>query len=98
MGNRSRYVAVTAAAATAAVISARRRARLRQAADGVREAILPTHVVDLPTDTRPEDDEAHAPGHRHLGRSRRSARARERARARRMARYAQGMRHRLADR
>jgi hypothetical protein len=67
MGNRSRYVAVTAAGATAAMVSARRRARLRRAMDSVRETILPTHVADLPTESVPEGDEAHAPGHRRLG-------------------------------
>jgi hypothetical protein len=97
MGNRSRYVAVTAAAATAAVVSARRSARLRQAADGVRQTILPSHVVDLPTAAAPPGDESHAPGHRHLGGAPGAAPARERARARRMAQYAKGMRHRMPD-
>ena len=68
MGNRSKYVAVTTAAATAALVSARRRARLRPAMEGVRETILPTHVAELPTDAAPRGDEAHAPGHRRLGR------------------------------
>jgi|GEM_PF-4629166 hypothetical protein len=98
MGNRSRYVAVTAAAATAAVVSARRNARLRRVADGVRQTILPTHVADRPTDLASLDDESHAPGHRHLGRAPGSTPARERARAGRMAQYAKGMRHRVPDR
>jgi hypothetical protein len=68
MGNRSRYLAVTTAAATAAAVTARRRARLRRVADGVRDTILPTHVADLPTEAGSTGDEAHAPGHRHLGR------------------------------
>jgi len=68
MGNRSRYLAVTTAAATAAAVTARRRARLRRAAEGMRDAILPTHVADLPTETKSAGDEAHAPGHQHLGR------------------------------
>jgi hypothetical protein len=66
VGNRSRYVAVGAAAAGAVLVARRRRNRLRRVADGIRETILPTHVVDLPTAWQPIDDEAHAPGHRHL--------------------------------
>ena len=97
MGNRSRYAAVTAAAATAAVMSARRNARLRQVAEGIRESILPSHVVELPTDTAPGADEAHAPGHQHLRRAAGGAPAKERARGQRMARYAKGMRHRVPD-
>lgn len=97
MGNRSRYVAVTAAAAAAAVVSARRTARLRQAVEGVRDTILPSHVVELPTDAAPAGDESHAPGHQHLAPATGTAPARERARGRRMAQYARGMRHRLPD-
>lgn len=97
MGNRSRYVAVTAAAAAAAVVSARRRAKLRRSMEGVREAIMPTHVTDLPTEARPEGDEAHAPGHRHLGRPAGDGRIGGR-RARIRSRYAPGMRQRSPDR
>lgn len=64
MGNRSKYLAVTAAAAGGALV-ARRRARLRRAAEGIRDSILPTHVGP----TAEQDlgiDEAHAPGHQHL--------------------------------
>jgi hypothetical protein len=68
MGNRSRYAAVTAAATVAGLVSARRRASLGRAMVGLRETILPTHVDDLPTTRMSEGDEAHAPGHRHLGR------------------------------
>lgn len=64
MGARSRYVAASAAT-VGAVLAARRRARLRRAAEGVRDAILPTHVVDLPYEEG-RADEAHAPGHQHL--------------------------------
>lgn len=94
MGNRSRYVAVTAAAASAALASARRRARLRRAADGVREAILPSHVVDLPTESRPGADEAHAPGHQHLG-SPEVQRTKEPAGKRPWTLLAHGKRHRF---
>lgn len=96
MGNRSKYVAVTAAAAAAGVVSARRRSQLRQAAEAVRETIAPTHVVDLPTEFRLEDDESHAPGHRHLRRGRGEAPASKR-RAHRVVTYAKGMRHRISD-
>jgi len=65
MGNRSKYVAVTAAAIGAAV-AAKRRARWRAAADGIQDAIMPTHVIESPTDPEPLADEAHAPGHEHL--------------------------------
>ena len=63
MGSRSRYVA--GSVALGALVAARRRARLRRAAEGVREAILPSHVIDLPYEERIAD-EAHAPGHQHL--------------------------------
>lgn len=66
MGNRSRYVAVAAAAGTAALVSQRRRARLRRAAESVRETIMPSHGADLATDRALGSDEGHAPGHRHL--------------------------------
>lgn len=97
MGNRSKYVAVTAAAAAAGMISARRRSQLRHAAEAVRETIAPTHVVDLPTELRVEGDESHAPGHRHLGRVRGEAPSREQWRAHRVVTYAKGMRHRISD-
>ena len=97
MGNRSKYVAVTAAAVAAGLASARRRQRARQAMEGVRETILPTHVGDLPTTFRPEDDEAHAPGHRHLGRMDGSATTEPRGR-RAWPRYAAGMGQRSPDR
>lgn len=68
MGNRSKYVAVAAAAGTAALVSQRRRAGLRRAAESVRETITPSHGTDLPTDRAPGSDEGHAPGHPHLPR------------------------------
>lgn len=66
MGNRSRYVAVAAAAGTAALVSRRRRARLRLAMEGVRETIMPSHVTDLPSERAPRPGDGHAPGHQHL--------------------------------
>lgn len=64
MGNRSKYLAVTAAAAAGGALVARRRARLHHLVEGIRETILPTH--EDPTAV-PElgVDEAHAPGHQH---------------------------------
>jgi len=64
MGNRSKYVALTAAA-TAVALSARRRSRLRRVLEGA------AFDLDAPVTGRPSDretgiDEAHAPGHRHL--------------------------------
>lgn len=64
MGNRSKYLTVTAAAAGGALI-ARRRARLRRAAEGIRDSILPTHLGPT-TDQEVGIDDAHAPGHQHL--------------------------------
>lgn len=63
MGNRSKYVAATAVAA--GILGARRRARLRAAAEGIRTTILPTHGHDWPSDSEPVG-EGHAPGHAHL--------------------------------
>lgn len=96
MGNRSRYAAVSAAAAAAALASARRRARLRRAAEGVRDAIMPTHVADAPVASDPPEDDAHAPGHRHLGRADRARGAEGRRRA--WKGHAAGKGNRLGDR
>lgn len=96
MGNRSKYVVVTAAAATAAA-AATRRARLREALAGIRDAILPSRVDDFPSTRKSDGDEAHAPGHQHLG----NGGARTGGGRRRMrlhARYAPGMRGRCRDR
>lgn len=65
MGNRSKYVAVTTVAAAAAV-AGRRRARLRGAAAGIRESIMPTYPTEMTTTPVPGSDDAHAPGHQHL--------------------------------
>jgi hypothetical protein len=64
MSSRSRYVAAAAVVGGGALVA--RRWRLRRAAEGIRDTIMPTHVQDLPTDPAPREDEAHAPGHRHL--------------------------------
>jgi hypothetical protein len=70
MGNRSRYVVVGSAAAGvagAALVRARRRARLRHAAEGIGEAIMPSVGEEAPATTPvAAGDESHAPGHRHL--------------------------------
>ena len=67
MGNRSRFVAVGATAAAVA-LAARRRRHRRAAALGIRDAILPTHGVDAPSEWETPPDEGHAPGRRHLSR------------------------------
>ena len=93
MGNRSKYLAVTALAGTA-VAPARRRARLRRAAEGIRDTILPTHVIeDLPSDRVTDLDDAHAPGHRHLGPADRDESEPEPLRGRPWTKHAHGMTH-----
>jgi hypothetical protein len=63
VGNRSKYVAMTAATG-AVIVAARRRARLRRA---LEQAVV---GLDTPPERSPGDDrgtdKAHAPGHRHL--------------------------------
>ena len=71
MGNRSRYVAVSAAAVgvvgVRALQRARRRARLGRAAEGIVDAIMPSVEAEAPSTTPvPVADEAHAPGHQHV--------------------------------
>ncbi len=71
MGNRSRYVIVGSAAAgvvgVRAMLRARRRARLGQAAEGVADAIMPSVADKAPSTTPvPDAGEAHAPSHQHL--------------------------------
>jgi len=72
MGNRSRFIALTSAAAGVAGVRAlartRRRARLRRAAEGIGETVMPSVAAELPSVSLPlaAGDEAHAPGHRHL--------------------------------
>jgi hypothetical protein len=93
MGNRSKFVAVTASAVGAGALVARRRARLRHMAEGIRDTVLPTHVMDLPTDRPPGADEAHAPGHQHLPSDDVERRAPRRLRGRPWTKHAHGMRH-----
>ena len=93
MGNRSRYLAATAAAAGAAVVRSRRRARLRRAAAGIQDTILPTrHLDDLPSDREPGADESHAPGHQHLVSATDEPRP-SRLRSRPWTKHAHGMPH-----
>jgi hypothetical protein len=71
MGNRSRYVLISSAVAgfagVRAAVRARRRARLGRAAEGFVDAIMPSVADKVPTAAPIViDDEAHAPGHRHL--------------------------------
>ncbi len=71
MGNRSRYVAVSAAAVGVvgirALRRARRRARLGVAAEGIVDAVMPSVEDEAPSTTPvPVADEAHAPGHQHM--------------------------------
>jgi hypothetical protein len=64
VGNRSKFIAMTAAAG-AAVVAVRRRARLRLAAEGIGETILPS-VRTEGVAAGEAAGEGHAPGHRHL--------------------------------
>lgn len=72
MGNRSKYLVVSSAAAAGvagirALARARRRARLRRAAEGIVDAIMPSVADEAPSMTPVAvGDEAHAPGHQHL--------------------------------
>ena len=68
MGNRSKFVAVTAAAGAVGLTAsrARRRARLEHAAEGIVDAIMPSVAENAPPKPAPVADEAHAPGHQHL--------------------------------
>ena len=91
MSNRSTYTAATAAVAGGALL-ARRRARLRRIADGIRDTILPSDVPDLPGDTTSVADEAHAPGHRHLP-AEPAERGPRRLRGRPWTKHVHGMRH-----
>ena len=70
MGNRSKFVAVTAAGAVGlTALRARRRARLEHAAEGIVDAIMPSVLDNVPSKPAPIADEAHAPGHQHLQRT-----------------------------
>jgi hypothetical protein len=67
MGNRSKVVVAAAAGVGLQTVRrAHRRARLRAAAEGIQQAILPTHTGSG-VDEAPAAGEAHAPGHQHLG-------------------------------
>lgn len=100
MGNRSRYVAVSSAAVGVvgirALLRAGRRARLRRAAGGIADAIMPSVTDEAPSTTPlPVPDEAHAPGHQHV---RMTAGVREEpapppVRERPFAKHRHGLRH-----
>lgn len=71
MGNRSRFVVVGSAAAgvagVRALVRAGRRARLRRAAEGFVDVLMPSVGGEAPSTELPATgDEAHAPGHQHL--------------------------------
>lgn len=95
MRSRNRNVAITAAAAAGAP-AARRRARLRHAAEGIRDTILPTHRTDLPSDRQPSADESHAPGKQHLPIAEIDEPGPQRLRGRPWTKHAHGMRHPFA--
>jgi hypothetical protein len=86
MGNRSKFM-VASAAVTAGVLARKRRARLRAAAEGIGETILPTSLSEPSSDDRV--GEGHAPGHQHVG----LAESRGRWLRRHGATYGQGDRH-----
>lgn len=93
MGNRSRFVAMTAGGVGAGALIARRRARLRRMAEGIRDTILPTHIMDLESERPRGGDEAHAPGHQHLPIENVEERAPRPQRSRPWTKRAHGMRH-----
>ena len=68
MGNRSKFVAVTATAGAVglAALRAKRHARLEHAAEGIADAITPSVADNIPSEPEPIADEAHAPGHQHM--------------------------------
>ena len=66
MGNRSKFVALTAGAVGIAALRKRRHARLEPAAEGIAEAIMPSVADDIPREPEQVADVAHAPGHQHL--------------------------------
>jgi hypothetical protein len=69
MGNMSKFVAA-GSLVTAGLVARKRRARLRAAAEGIGDAILPTVVAENRLTTALDDavGEGHAPGHSHLSR------------------------------
>jgi hypothetical protein len=64
---RTATVAAGAAIGLRLLGGARRRRRLRGAAMGIRDAVDPLTAVPEPAEPPPEVDEAHAPGHLHVG-------------------------------
>lgn len=94
MGNRSRYVAAAAALGAGSAIAARRRARLRLAARGIHDAILPGGTDELLADPPgPSGDVAHAPGHSHLAPPQATRHPTRRARSRPWTKHGHGMTH-----
>ena len=67
MGNRSKFLAVTAAV-SAGVMARRRRNRLRVAAESIGDTILPSQARPVGAEEAPLSGLGHAPGHRHLAR------------------------------
>lgn len=67
MSNRGKFVVGMTAVGVGVRLAQRRRRRmqLRNAFDGIRDAIMPSSpMAEEPT--QPKGDEAHAPGHQHL--------------------------------
>jgi hypothetical protein len=100
MGNRSRYLVVSSAAAGVigfrAMVKARRRARLRRAAEGIVDAIMPSVADETPSTTPvATGDTAHAPGHQHLQMTAevRAESAPPQVRERPFAKHRHGLRH-----
>jgi hypothetical protein len=100
MGNRSRYVVIGSATAglagVRALVRARRRARLRHAAVGFVDAVMPSVGDEVPSAAPTAiADEAHAPGHQHLTLTAdmREERAPSRVRSRPFAKNRHGLRH-----
>lgn len=65
MGNRSKFIAVTAAV-SAGVVARRRRRRLRVATETIGDTILPSQARPAGAEELPLSGPGHAPGHRHL--------------------------------
>jgi hypothetical protein len=64
---RRASVAAVGAGTVGVLVRRRRQERLRNAATGMRETLSPRGVTDEPFLTPEHGDEAHAPGHQHLG-------------------------------
>jgi hypothetical protein len=93
MGNRSKYLAVTAAATSAVLVAGRRRARLRRAAAHRGDTIRPTQLADMHTDLASGIDKIHAPGHQHRPPPDGGEQPPARLPGRPWLRHAHGMRH-----